>query len=181
MDRKWPGTWWDGREALTMISGGGLVTTWPVCASHNWIAWSSEPEIVWVSLGENVTDKTEFVCPLNGPAMVLLAHASHTRMVWSPEPETMCVPSGGNATDQTECVCPSNGPAMVSPVHASHTRCWTYSPCPSVVHIWICSHSSYLVYSVDIRCVPWSESITFTCCVSSLCSCQQVMGPATSL
>jgi len=29
-----------------------------------------------------------------------------------------------------------------------------YSPCPSVVHIRICSHGSYLVYSVDIRRVP---------------------------
>ena len=50
--------------------------------------------------------------------------------------------------------------------------CWTYSPCPSVVHIQICSHGSYLVYSVDIRRVPRSESITFTRRLSSLRSCQ---------
>jgi len=55
--------------------------------------------------------------------------------------------------------------------------CWTYSPCPSVVHIRICSHGSYLVYSVDICCVPSSQSITFTCRVLSLRSCQQ-RGPA---
>jgi hypothetical protein len=36
---------------------------------------------MYALLGENATDKTGYLCPLNGPAMVLPVHASHTRMV----------------------------------------------------------------------------------------------------
>jgi hypothetical protein len=51
-----------------------------------------------VPSGENATAQTDFVCPLNGPAIVLPVCASHTQMVSSSEPETMCMPSGENAT-----------------------------------------------------------------------------------
>src|SRR6266702_1101440 len=75
----------------------------------------------WPS-GENATDRTKDVCPVNGPDSVSPVVAFHTRIVPSREPETMRRPSGENATDTTESVCPGNGPASVSPVVAFHTR-----------------------------------------------------------
>src|SRR6266571_7503673 len=75
----------------------------------------------WPS-GENATDQTQSVCPVNGPAAVSPVVAFHTRIVRSEEPETMCWPSGENATDKTESVCPVSKPATVSPVVAFHTR-----------------------------------------------------------
>jgi len=41
-------------------------------------------------------------------------------------------------------------------------------------HVPSSPHHFLSVYSIDIHCVPWSESITFTCRVSSLRSCQQI-------
>src|SRR6266702_3356841 len=75
----------------------------------------------WPS-GENATDKTESVCPVNRLASVSPVVAFHTRIVPSCEHETMRWPSGENATDSTKSVCPVNGPASVSPVVAFHTR-----------------------------------------------------------
>src|SRR6266702_2215947 len=71
--------------------------------------------------GENATDLTEEVCPVNGPASFSPVVAFHTRIVRSSEPETMRWPSGENATDPTEDVCRVNGPATSSPVVAFHT------------------------------------------------------------
>ena len=51
-----------------------------------------------VPSGENATEKTEFVHPLNGPETVLPVCVSQTRMVSSKEPETICLPLGENAT-----------------------------------------------------------------------------------
>src|SRR6266702_1955805 len=75
----------------------------------------------WPS-GENATDKTSDVCPVNELASVSPVVAFHTRIVSSSKPETMRWPSGENATDRTSDVCPVNGPASVSPVVAFHTR-----------------------------------------------------------
>src|SRR6266702_3641278 len=74
----------------------------------------------WPS-GENATDLTEDVCPVNGPA-TFSPVVFHTRIVRSSEPETMRWPSGENATDLTESGCPVNVPASVSPVVVFHTR-----------------------------------------------------------
>src|SRR6266702_3142420 len=75
----------------------------------------------WPS-GENATETTECVCPVNGSASVSPVVAFHTRIVPSKEPETMRWPSGENATDVTGDMCLVNGPASVSPVVAFHTR-----------------------------------------------------------
>src|SRR6266702_2388966 len=75
----------------------------------------------WPS-GENATDLTGPVCPVNGPASVSPVAAFHTRIVPLEERETMRRPSGKNATDQTGDVCPLNGPASVSPIVVFHTR-----------------------------------------------------------
>ena len=75
----------------------------------------------WPS-GENATELTQSLCPVNGPPTVSLVKALQTRMVLSFEPETMHLPSGENATDLTDHVCPINGPATVSPVVEFHTQ-----------------------------------------------------------
>src|SRR6266702_3724170 len=75
----------------------------------------------WPS-GENPTDKTPDVCPVNGPATVSPVVAFHTIIVRSSELETMRWPSGENPTEKTTDVCPVNGPVSVSPVVAFHTR-----------------------------------------------------------
>src|SRR6266702_2110547 len=72
--------------------------------------------------GENVTDQTESVCPVNGPASASPVVVFHIRIVPSHEPETIHWPSGEKATDQTEPVYPVNGLASVSPVVAFQTR-----------------------------------------------------------
>jgi len=77
---------------------------------------------MWWPSGENATDKTRLVCPLNGPATVSPVVAFHTQIVRSSEPETMWWPSGENATELTESLCPVKGPATISPVVAFHTR-----------------------------------------------------------
>src|SRR6266702_4414382 len=75
----------------------------------------------WPS-GENATDQTQPVCPVNGPATFFPVEAFHTWIVRSKEPETMRWPSGENATDKIDPVCPVNWSASVSPVVAFHTR-----------------------------------------------------------
>src|SRR6266702_4302055 len=78
-------------------------------------------DVRWPS-GENATDQTVSVCPVNGPPVISPVVAFHTRIVRSSEPETMRWPSGENAKDWTGSVCPVNEPASVSPVVAFHTR-----------------------------------------------------------
>src|SRR5215510_9783959 len=68
--------------------------------------------------GENATEKTEPMCPSNGPDTTWPVWASQTLIALSEEPETMCFPSGENAT---ETMCSSNGPDTTWPVWASQT------------------------------------------------------------
>src|SRR6266702_656810 len=96
-------------------STGLIVFVFPVVAFHRRIVPSCEPETMRWQSGENATDQTEDICPVNGPAAVSPVVAFHTRIVRSSEPETMCWPFGENATEQTASVCPVNGPAAVSP------------------------------------------------------------------
>src|SRR6266571_6403379 len=93
--------------------------THELCKPSLIIMW---PETMRWPFGENATDETKSVCPVNGPASVPPVAAFHTRIVPSIEPETMRWPSGEISTDQTEDVCPVNGTASVSPVVAFHTR-----------------------------------------------------------
>ena len=69
--------------------------------------------------GENPTEETELVCPLNGSDSALPVFASQILIVWSKEPETMRAPSGENPTEKTEPVCPLNGSDSALPVFAS--------------------------------------------------------------
>src|SRR6266702_1390668 len=96
-------------------------TVLPVVAFNKRIDPRSD-EMVRRSSGENATDSTESMCPVNGLAAVRPVETFHTRIVRSHEPETMRWPSGENATDVTGFVCPVKGPASVSPVVAFHTR-----------------------------------------------------------
>ncbi len=75
----------------------------------------------WPS-GENATDQTEDVCPVNRPASVSPVVAFQTRIIPPAEPETKRWPSGENDTDETQAVGPVNRPASVSPVEAFNTR-----------------------------------------------------------
>ena len=72
--------------------------------------------------GENATDLTELVCPLNGPETTSPVSTFQTRIWLSEEPETIRFPSGENATEYTGPISPSNGPKIISPVSASQTR-----------------------------------------------------------
>ncbi len=51
--------------------------------------------------GENATDQTESVCPVNGPASISPVVAFHTRIFRSEEPETIRWPSGESAMERT--------------------------------------------------------------------------------
>jgi len=53
----------------------------------------------WPS-GENPTDVTQEVCPVNGPASVSPVVAFHTPIVPSEEPETIRCPSGENPMEK---------------------------------------------------------------------------------
>ena len=96
--------------------------TSPLSAFHTRIVLSREPETIRLPSGENATEKTQSVWPLNGPEMISPLSTLHTRIVQSSEPETLRLPSGENATDDTEAVWPLNGPEMTSPLAAFHTR-----------------------------------------------------------
>src|SRR6266702_880752 len=91
------------------------VSVFPVVVLNIRIDSSPDETMCWPS-GENATDLTVDVCPVNGPASVSPVVALHTRIFPSKEPETMRWPSGENATDLTQYMCPVNGPASVSPV-----------------------------------------------------------------
>ncbi len=80
----------------------GPATVSPVVAFHTRIVPSSEPETMWWPSGENATELTERVCPVNGLNTVSLVVAFHTRIVPSKEPETMWWPSGENETELTQ-------------------------------------------------------------------------------
>ena len=71
----------------------------------------------WPS-GENATELTESICPVNGPATISPVMAFHTQTVLSPEPETIVWPSGEKFTEVTLSVCPVIGPAITCYVTA---------------------------------------------------------------
>src|ERR1700721_3168826 len=76
---------------------------------HTRTVWSKDPETMYLPSGENATDFTTLLCPVNGPDTRLPVSASERQIVLSSEPEAMSLPSGENATDFTALVCPLKG------------------------------------------------------------------------
>ena len=69
----------------------------PVCASHILIVLSDDPETMYFPSGENATEVTQSVWPLNGSETSFPVCASHILIVLSCDPETVYFPSGENA------------------------------------------------------------------------------------
>jgi hypothetical protein len=67
---------------------------------HTHIVLSCEPETMLWPSGENATEKTAFVCPINGPAIISPVMGLHTQIVASHEPEAIHWPSGENVTEE---------------------------------------------------------------------------------
>ena len=73
----------------------------PVSTFHRRIVSSVDPEANSLPSGENATDQTQPVCPLNTCISVPVS-TFHRRIVLSRDPEANSLPSGENATDWTE-------------------------------------------------------------------------------